>query len=60
MNEELKKFIDSKSTAELADTLARKLEEYKTASMDSNLTLSIPSLDMMIEISKELSRRLKS
>ena len=60
MNEELKKFIDSKSTAELADTLARKLEEYKTASMDSNLTLSIPSLEMMIEISKELSRRLKS
>ncbi len=60
MNDEVKKFVESKSTSELAELLISRLEEYKTATMDPDLTQSIPSLDVMIAIANEISQRVKS
>jgi len=60
MDDKTKDYIKSKSTSELSDILLDRLKEYRSASMEPDLTLSLPNMDIMIEISKEISNRLKS
>lgn len=52
--------IKTMSTAELAKLLTKQLQDYKGACLSSEETLSIPCLDFMIEVAKEMSRRLSS
>ena len=59
MDSKTKEYIKSKSTSQLSDILLERLIEYRSASMDPDLTLSLPNMDIMIEISKEISNRLK-
>ena len=59
MDSKIKEYIKSKSTSQLSDILLERLIEYRSASMDPDLTLSLPNMDIMIEISKEISNRLK-
>ena len=59
MDSKTKEYIKSKSTSQLSDILLERLIEYRSASMDPDLTLSLPNMDIMIEISKEIAKRLK-
>ena len=44
MNDKVREYMESKSTAELTDILLERLEEYRSATMEPDLTLSLPNL----------------
>ena len=60
MDDKVKEFLRTHSTEELAKILQKRLQEYRAATLEPETTLSIPNLDIMINISEEIARRLRS
>ena len=58
IEDKIKASINSKTTTELANTLTKKIQKYRAASLEPDSTQSIPNLDEMCAIAEELASRL--